>query len=79
MKVDIVNIGTIPPRTSVSFLDEILVLGQDAKVDGSTLRKRYVCMDCGYDTQDVDKMLEHQDNQKKHHSWWQQLRRWWSI
>jgi len=50
-----------------------------AVIDGSTVEKDYTCVDCGYHTTDCDDMMEHQQNQRKYHTLWQQLKRWWSM
>ncbi len=75
--IEITNIGPIPARTTVSFIDGIPMPTADMVVDGATLTKHYKCMDCDFETQDVNVMMEHQKDQKKHHTIWQRFKRWW--
>ena len=78
MTAKIVNIGTIPPRTIVSFVEGFSSLVENVVVDASKIEKRYICMDCNYETTVLAKMEVHQANHQKYHTLWQRIKRWWN-
>lgn len=39
----------------------------------------YACIDCGYKTNALLMIIEHQREQARHHSLRQRLRRWWAL
>ena len=41
-------------------------------------RRVYRCVDCGYTTPHFEWAECHQANQRRHHTWWQRLRRRWA-
>lgn len=79
MKLDIVNIGDLPGRTSVELAFSLpgVALGFGRTlVNAETARLTYTCLDCPYSTEDCAAMQEHQNNQTKYHTLRQRLRRW---
>lgn len=79
MTVHIDNLGEIPSRTAANVLIPIAGLKNGQVLDGSELDIEYQCVDCGYKTQLLDRMKEHQRNQKKYHNWWIRFKRWWAV
>jgi hypothetical protein len=79
LSVHIDNLGDIPPRTALQVLVPTLNLKDGDVLDGQELDIEYECIDCGFKTLSLTGMKEHQKNQKKYHTWWQRIRRWWTI
>ena len=68
----------IPPATEIELtVPCFLVDGADdgEVIDCRFLAARYRCLDCGWETDDRRQMLEHQEQQARHHTLCQRLRR----
>lgn len=76
----------VPPRTefaarairflSPSDIEQIKLSGEltvDLALDPVP---PYRCIDCKHQTNILEEALEHQDNQARHHNWYQRFRRW---
>lgn len=84
VKIDVINIGDIPPRTVVSFdylevdnLGALIIGGESQTIDASKSPRTYKCIDCGHTTDNVTDMKIHQALQEGH-TLWQRFKRWWA-
>jgi hypothetical protein len=73
MKIQVRNVGMLPPRSYMEFETEASV--DKPVIDAAFLPKTYVCIDCGWKTHVYASMVDHQRNQARYHTTWQRFTR----
>ncbi len=66
---------TIPPRTSVNTIGTFSPPFQGVSVPLEFTHLQYMCIDCGYKSDDVKEMTEHQEYQATLHTRFERIRR----
>lgn len=69
----VIDFSNALERMSREGLREVALGLDDATVES------YTCMDCGYKTNALQVIEEHQANQQRYHSWRQRYRRWRAL